>query len=84
MPATRSSSTNAAPSAAHTGIVRIHAPTMRRVTPHDTALRRVVAPAPMIELVMQCVVEVGSPKWLAVSSTTAARRRPCGSGMPPA
>src|SRR6185436_17496348 len=42
------------------GIVSTHAVTIRRVTPHDTAESRVVAPAPMIDAVMQCVVDTGS------------------------
>ena len=34
---------------------------MRSTTPHFTALKRFVAPTPMIEVEMTCVVETGTP-----------------------
>ncbi len=44
-----------------TGMVRIHAQSKLMVTPHLTALNRFVAPTPIIEPVMVCVVETGIP-----------------------
>ena len=36
---------------------------MRSTTPHLTALSRLVAPTPMIEVEMTWVVETGMPPW---------------------
>ena len=44
-----------------TGIVRIQATNKEEVTPHLTALNLFVAPTPMIDPVMVCVVETGIP-----------------------
>jgi len=44
-------------------MVRIQATIKEDVTPHLTALRRFVAPTPMIEPVMVCVVDTGIPIW---------------------
>lgn len=44
-----------------TGMVKIQAQSKLIVTPQRTALRRFVAPTPMIEPVMVCVVETGIP-----------------------
>ncbi len=42
---------------------------MLPATPQRTADSRRVAPAPMIEVLMTWVVEIGSPYWAAVNST---------------
>ena len=46
---------------AASGMVRIHAQTMRPATPNLTAERRRVAPTPTMAPVMVCVVETGMP-----------------------
>ena len=43
------------------GIVRIHAQTMARATPHFTVLAPIVVPTPMMEEQMTCVVLTGIP-----------------------
>jgi len=50
-----------AASNALTGMVNIHAHNKLTVTPHLTALKRLVAPTPIIEPVIVCVVETGIP-----------------------
>ena len=42
-------------------MVNTHAHSKFVVTPHLTALKRLVAPTPIIEPVMVCVVETGIP-----------------------
>ena len=54
-----------------TGMVKIHAQSKLIVTPHLTALKRFVAPTPMIEPVMVCVVETGIPKLETVNKVKA-------------
>src|SRR5256712_10607317 len=49
------------PIPADTGIVMIHAQTIRRATPHRTADRRLVAPTPMIADAITWVVLTGMP-----------------------
>ena len=44
-----------------TGSVKIHAQMMRSTTSHFTPLKRFIAPTPMIEVEMTCVVESGIP-----------------------
>ena len=44
-----------------TGMVKIHAHSRFVVTPHLTALNLFVAPTPMIDPVIVCVVETGIP-----------------------
>ena len=53
--------------AALTGMVRTHAQRMRVVTPQRTALTRWLAPAPMMQPVITCVVDTGRPRDVAVS-----------------
>jgi hypothetical protein len=50
-----------AASAALTGMVRIQAQSKLTVTPQRTALKRLVAPTPIIAPVIVCVVETGIP-----------------------
>src|SRR5215213_5838786 len=57
---------------AEAGMVKIHAHTIRRATPHRTALNRRVAPAPMTEPDTTCVVLTGSPHMVASCMTDAA------------
>ena len=54
-----------------TGIVKIQAHNKLMVTPHRTALKRLVAPTPIIEPVMVCVVDTGIPKLLTVNKVNA-------------
>src|SRR4029079_13923065 len=54
------------------GKVRTQAITMERATPHLTAEKRLVAPAPMIAEVMVWVVEMGAGKTNAVVYRTPA------------
>ena len=44
----------------------IQAVTMLRATPQRTALNRLVAPAPITDDVMVCVVETGAPCPIAM------------------
>ena len=44
------------------GSVRTQAQIMRPAIPHFTAVRRLLAPTPMIEPEMTCVVERGIPQ----------------------
>lgn len=61
-PSTRRSARNARnPINALIGIVRIHAATIRRATPHFTNRAPLVTPTPMIEEEMICVVLTGIP-----------------------
>jgi hypothetical protein len=46
---------------AASGMVRIHASTIFPATPQRTALKRLLAPTPMMHALMQCVVETGIP-----------------------
>ena len=57
--------------AAETGIVRTQAHNKLMVTPQRTALNRFVAPTPMIEPVMVCVVETGIPIFETVNKVNA-------------
>jgi len=50
-----------AASVALTGIVSTQAHNKLVVTPHLTALKRLVAPTPIIDPVMVCVVDTGIP-----------------------
>lgn len=50
-----------AASTALTGIVNIQAHSKLVVTPHLTALNLLVAPTPIMDPVMVCVVETGIP-----------------------
>ncbi len=50
-----------AATAAEAGMVRIHAHTILRATPHRTAEKRCTAPTPTIAPVMVCVVLTGIP-----------------------
>src|SRR6185436_9812690 len=54
------------------GRVRTHAVTILPTTLHLTALSRLVAPTPMMAVVMVWVVEIGIPKTLATVMTLAA------------
>ena len=49
-----------------------HAHRMRSTTVSLSALNRLAAPTPMIEVLMACVVETGMPNWAATKSTVAA------------
>ena len=53
------------------GIVNTQAQMIRPATPHLTALRRRVAPTPMIAPVMVCVVETGMPKLVTPNKVKA-------------
>ena len=53
------------------GSVRTHAMTMLPATPQRTAERRFEAPTPMMQALMQWVVETGTPRWLAPRMTRA-------------
>ena len=53
--------------AAAAGRVITQATTMSPATPQRTALRRFVAPTPMMEVVIVCVVETGAPKPMAAT-----------------
>jgi hypothetical protein len=64
----RTSQHNAETAAAQ-GMVRIQAVTMLPATPQRTAEIRRVAPTPMIEVLITCVVEIGRPSCAVVSST---------------
>ena len=46
-----------------TGIVNIQAQSKFTVTPHLTADNRLVAPTPIMDPVMVCVVDTGIPIW---------------------
>ncbi len=46
------------------GRVRTQARRMLLATPHLTALIRLLAPTPMMEALMQWVVDTGTPRWL--------------------
>src|SRR5258705_2688489 len=59
-------------SVAVTGRVSIQAQIIRPAMPHLTALSRLVAPTPIIEPEMTCVVESGIPQCVAASITAAA------------
>ena len=48
------------------GIVKIHAARMLPATPHRTAVQPRVAPAPITEPEITCVVETGYPRWAVV------------------
>ena len=48
------------------GMVRTQAQTIRRAIPHRTAESRVVAPTPMIDPVIVCVVLTGTPNRVAI------------------
>ena len=50
-----------AATAPETGMVSIHAHKMLMVTPHLTALNRLVIPTPIIAPEIVCVVETGTP-----------------------
>src|SRR5664280_2758663 len=52
-------------------MVSTQAQAMLPATPHLTAESPPVAPEPMMEAVIVCVVEIGKPKWLAVKMTAA-------------
>lgn len=54
------------------GKVSIQANTILRAMPQRTAERRLVAPTPIIEVLIQCVVLTGMPKCEAISITVAA------------
>src|SRR3546814_17544947 len=47
------------------GIVRIHAHTMRSITPSRSARGFLAKPTPMIAVEMLWVVDTGMPKWAA-------------------
>ena len=55
------------------GMVKTQAHTIRRATPHRTALNRRVAPAPMTEPDTTCVVLTGNPQavanWITLAAT---------------
>src|SRR3712207_6171367 len=72
-----------AASVAEAGMVKIHAQTMRRATPHRTALNRRVAPAPMTEPDTTCVVLTGNPhvvaSWITAAATVWAANPSTGS-----
>ena len=55
-----------------TGMVSTQAQRMRVVTPQRTALTRWLAPAPMIQPVITCVVDTGIPRNEEVKMVTAA------------
>src|SRR6058998_3783515 len=60
-PSRRSANHVAPATSADAGIVRIHAQTIRPATPQRTAEKRWIAPTPMIEPVIVCVVLTGIP-----------------------
>ena len=60
------------PSIKHAGNVIIQAATMLPATPQRTAERRLVAPTPIMDELMQWVVLTGMPILEAASITTAA------------
>lgn len=62
-----------APRRALSGIVTIHAQRMFLATPHLTADSLLVAPTPIIELVMTCVVLTGIPANVTERRTSASR-----------
>src|SRR5215217_5120403 len=70
-PALKSRAATAA-RAAEAGTVKPQAQTMRRATPHLTALNRRVAPAPITEPETTCVVLTGNPHAVASWITDAA------------
>jgi hypothetical protein len=49
--------------------------TMLPATPQRTAETRLLAPTPMMQALMQCVVESGMPKWLAMRIVRPGRLR---------
>ncbi|MND09522.1 hypothetical protein D3C83_329200 [compost metagenome] len=53
-------------------MVRIQAQIIRSASIHLTAFSRLVAPTPMIDPLMTCVVLSGTPMLVAVSITEAA------------
>jgi len=57
--------------AALTGSVKIQAQTICSARTHFSALKRLAAPTPMMDMVMTCVVETGIPS-IAVPSNTLA------------
>src|SRR5271165_4157593 len=57
--------------AAETGMVKIHAQTMRSTTLHLMALNRFAQPTPMMEAEILCVVETGMPSHVARAMTVA-------------
>src|SRR6266699_6680845 len=66
-----SNRTNAYASKAVTGIVKIHAHTIRSTTVHLIAFKRRAAPTPMMAAEILCVVETGMPRRLAARMTVA-------------
>ena len=60
------------PKAIQIGKVITHVITILRATPHRTAERRLVAPAPITEPLMHWVVLTGMPRLEAASITAAA------------
>src|SRR2546428_1134071 len=68
------------PIPADTGIVMIHAQTIRRATPHRTADRRFVAPTPIIAEAITWVVLTGMPARAVLASAiprAASAEKPC-------
>src|SRR5580704_1574076 len=54
-----------------TGMVKIHAQTMRSTTVHLIALKRLAEPTPMMDAEILCVVETGMPNHEATAMTVA-------------
>src|SRR5947209_19491696 len=68
------------PIPAGTGIVMIHAQTIRRATPHRTADRRFVAPTPIIAEAITWVVLTGMPARAVLASAippAVSAEKPC-------
>src|SRR3982750_1638922 len=64
------------------GNVKIQAPTMLPATPQRTADSRLVAPTPMIDDVIVCVVEIGAPNVMPATyrmdAAVVSAAKPCG------
>ena len=60
------------PRPAATGRVTTQAHAMRWTKPHLTALKRFMAPPPMMEVEITWLVESGMPRWLAIEMTAPA------------
>src|SRR5678810_522154 len=70
--------------AALSGIVNTHAVRMFPATPQRTAEMRLLAPTPMMQALMQWVVDTGMPKWLAeriVAVPAISAATPCSGAM---
>src|SRR5438270_13275276 len=74
----------AADISALSGMVSTQAITMFPATPQRTAEMRLLAPTPMMQALMQWVVDTGKPKWLApkiVMAPEVSAAKPCNGVM---